>query len=94
MSSAEPLFDEERDAWWDLDLVRKRVMLRRRPFEKHGDAERWLTQCGQRGDSCRPPFDRACACTGKKNDQTSETGQSRPQHNAPAALLIPATYHL
>lgn len=42
MASAEPLFDAELDAWFDLDLERKRVVLRRRPFEKRGDAEGWL----------------------------------------------------
>jgi hypothetical protein len=42
MASSEPLFDEELDAWWDLDLERKQVVLSRRPFEKRGDAERWL----------------------------------------------------
>ncbi len=42
MASAEPLFDAALDAWWDLDLERKRVMLTRRPFEKRGDADGWL----------------------------------------------------
>ena len=42
MSSVEPLFLNDSDAWWDLDLVRRRVELHRRPFEKHGDAEGWL----------------------------------------------------
>jgi hypothetical protein len=42
MASSEPLFDAAQDAWWDLDLERKRVVLRRRPFEKHGDADGWL----------------------------------------------------
>jgi hypothetical protein len=42
MASAEPLFNSDLDAWFDLDLERKRVVLRRRPFEKHGDVEGWL----------------------------------------------------
>ena len=42
MASSEPLFDSTKDAWWDLDLERKRVVLTRRPFEKHGSAEGWL----------------------------------------------------
>lgn len=42
MASSEPQFNEELDAWWDLDLERKRVVLSRRTFEKHGDATRWL----------------------------------------------------
>lgn len=42
MASSEPAFDAEQDAWWDLDLERKRVVLTQRPFEKHGDAGGWL----------------------------------------------------
>ncbi len=42
MASVEPLFDEEKDAWFDLDLERKKVVLRQRDFEKHGSAANWL----------------------------------------------------
>jgi len=42
MASVEPLFDIEQDAWFDLDFERKKVVLRRRDFEKHGDAATWL----------------------------------------------------
>lgn len=42
MTSAEPLFDPKRDAWWDLDLINGKVKLTRRPFEKFGDADGWL----------------------------------------------------
>jgi predicted ATPase len=42
MASVEPLFQAERDAWFDLDLERQRVVLRQRDFEKHGDAAGWL----------------------------------------------------
>jgi len=42
MASVEPLFDSEQDAWFDLDFERKKVVLRRRGFEKHGDAATWL----------------------------------------------------
>lgn len=42
MASVEPLFDAEQDAWFDLDFERKKVVLRRRDFEKHGDAVSWL----------------------------------------------------
>lgn len=42
MASSEPEFNAESDAWWDLDIEQKQVVLTRRPFEKHGDAERWL----------------------------------------------------
>lgn len=42
MASVEPLFDAGKDAWFDLDLERKRVVLRQREFEKHGSAANWL----------------------------------------------------
>jgi len=42
MASVEPLFDVEKDAWFDLDLERKKVVLRQRDFEKHGSAANWL----------------------------------------------------
>ncbi len=42
MASSEPQFNKDLDAWWDLDLERQRVVLSRRPFEKQGDAARWL----------------------------------------------------
>ncbi len=42
MTSVEPFFDEEKDAWFDLDFEDKKVVLRRRDFEKHGDAATWL----------------------------------------------------
>ncbi|HCC55323.1 MAG TPA: hypothetical protein DEQ20_10455 [Desulfobulbaceae bacterium] len=42
MASVEPLFDVEQDAWFDLDFEQKKVVLRRREFEKHGDAATWL----------------------------------------------------
>jgi AAA domain, putative AbiEii toxin, Type IV TA system len=46
LASAEPIFDAERDAWFDLDLERSdtsRVELRRRDFVRHGDVSHWLT---------------------------------------------------
>jgi predicted ATPase len=42
MASAEPLFDLEKDAWFDIDMQHRKVTLRRRDFEKHGDAAGWL----------------------------------------------------
>lgn len=42
MASVEPLFDAEKDAWFDLDFERQKVVLRNRGFEKHGDAGGWL----------------------------------------------------
>ena len=43
MASAEPLFDSEKDAWFDLDLEANKVTLTPQPFAKQGDAARWLT---------------------------------------------------
>ena len=43
MASVEPLFDSGKDAWFDLDLERGKVVLRNRPFVRQGDASRWLT---------------------------------------------------
>jgi predicted ATPase len=42
MASVEPWFDSDRDGWFDLDFERKKVVLRRRDFEKHGDVATWL----------------------------------------------------
>lgn len=43
MASAEPLFDAEKDAWFDFDIVGSRVRLVRRLYEKKGDILNWLT---------------------------------------------------
>jgi hypothetical protein len=43
LASAEPSFDEAFDAWFDLDLEGKSVVLRNRPFERKGDVSNWLT---------------------------------------------------
>jgi len=43
MASAEPLFDPECDAWFDLDLEEGNVLLRKRPFVRRGDVSNWLT---------------------------------------------------
>ncbi len=42
MASVEPVFDSSKDAWFDLDFERKKVVLRQREFEKHGDVANWL----------------------------------------------------
>jgi hypothetical protein len=42
MASVEPVFDAHKDAWFDLDLAKDQVVLKRCSFEKHGDAGRWL----------------------------------------------------
>jgi len=47
MASVEPIFDAAQDAWFDLDFElvgeQHQVVLRQRPFELLGDADRWLT---------------------------------------------------
>lgn len=47
LASAEPTFDLEQDAWFDLDLVLEPappcVQLRRREYVRHGDVSNWLT---------------------------------------------------
>jgi len=43
LASVEPLFDLERDAWFDLDLEGEKVVLRRRPFVRLGEVGNWLT---------------------------------------------------
>ncbi len=47
LASAEPLFDANKDAWFDLDLEKGHsgpvVELRRRAFVRRGDVSNWLT---------------------------------------------------
>lgn len=43
MASVEPLFDADKDAWFDLDLVDSQVVLSPRPFVRQGDVRAWLT---------------------------------------------------
>jgi hypothetical protein len=47
LASLEPIFDSEKDAWFDLDLNRteneSRVQLEKRDFVRHGDVSNWLT---------------------------------------------------
>lgn len=43
MASLETLFDQEKDAWFDLDLVDNKVELQKRSYERRGDASNWLT---------------------------------------------------
>lgn len=42
MASVEPIFSENTDAWFDLDLEGKTVVLKKRAFEKHGNVDNWL----------------------------------------------------
>lgn len=45
MGSVEPLFDDGKDSWWDLDLdkITKLPQLSKRQFIRLGDANSWLT---------------------------------------------------
>lgn len=43
LASLEPIFDEEQDALWSLDLVDDEVELHREPWRRRGDANTWLT---------------------------------------------------
>ena len=44
LSSAEVWFDDERDAWFDLDLeTESGVVIRRRTYERRGSVGHWLT---------------------------------------------------
>ena len=43
LASVEPLFDAEKDAWFDLDLVGRSVELRKRPYVRLGEIGNWLT---------------------------------------------------
>jgi hypothetical protein len=42
LASVEPLFDLDQDAWFDLDLEQKQVVLTKRPFIRHGEVGNWL----------------------------------------------------
>lgn len=43
MASVETLFDNEKDAWFDLDLENNEVVLTPRPFVRQGNVAHWLT---------------------------------------------------
>ncbi|MCY1033923.1 AAA family ATPase [Corallococcus sp. BB11-1] len=43
LASVEPLFDEKKDALWNLDLIGQQVELRREAWRRRGDANAWLT---------------------------------------------------
>lgn len=42
LASVEPMFDADKDAWFDLDLEEGRVQLRRRPYVRQGEIGNWL----------------------------------------------------
>lgn len=43
LASAEPLFDDKKDAWFDIDLEEGSVVLRKREFMRLGEVSNWLT---------------------------------------------------
>lgn len=43
LASAEPFFDSAQDAWFDIDLEHKNVILRSREFVNRGEVSNWLT---------------------------------------------------
>jgi hypothetical protein len=43
LASVEPSFDDEKDAWFDLDFSKGRVALQRRDFIRRGEVDAWLT---------------------------------------------------
>lgn len=42
LASAEPFFDADEDAWFDLDVEREGVVLRKRPYVRQGEVGNWL----------------------------------------------------
>ncbi len=42
LASLEPFFDADQDAWFDLDLEERAVVLRKRPYVRQGEVGNWL----------------------------------------------------
>jgi hypothetical protein len=42
LASVEPTFDASKDAWFDLDLEQRNVVLRKRPYIRQGEVGNWL----------------------------------------------------
>jgi hypothetical protein len=42
LASLEPFFDARADAWFDLDLEHREVVLRKRPYVRQGEVGNWL----------------------------------------------------
>jgi predicted ATPase len=42
LASLEPFFDVDQDAWFDLDLERSNVLLRKRTYVRQGEVGNWL----------------------------------------------------
>lgn len=43
LASVEPIFEADKDAWFDLDLEDGKVMLREREYYRRGEINNWLT---------------------------------------------------
>lgn len=91
LASAETLFDPEKDAWHDLDLVNRTVELRKRPFVPHGDVSNWLTSNAfdlhhSRSDEAEKAIDLALAVL---RDRNSSRERVEEADRALAAARLP-----
>lgn len=78
LASAEPFFDSAKDAWFDLDLERNNVVLRRRQFASHGEVSNWLTS---------EAFDLKCARS-REAEQAIEKALAVLRESVPTRLAI------
>ena len=86
MSSIEPGFNPETDAWFDIDFKKKekKVVLRKCDFENLGESDAWLTSDAFDLDSTRAPayqnlIDQASELFSKKNRTKKEMGEMTNQ---------------
>ena len=95
LASVEPFFDQEQDAWYDLDLVRQanrpEVRLSRRIFVRHGDVSNWLTSeafdlKSARSIEAEQAIERARALLRQKNPPAREEAEMVDQELQKAAL--------
>ena len=96
MASTEPEFNAGTDAWFDLDFEQEGVVLRRRDFEKRGDAATWLISEAFDLPSGRPLeyerlVDEAQALLDQENP---DIGRITRMNNDLAAALNPKDYFL
>ena len=96
MASIEPEFAAGTDAWFDLDFEQDEVVLRRRDFEKRGDAATWLISEAFDLPSGRPLeyerlVDEAQALLNRENPDIDRIVR---MNNALVAALSPTDYFL
>ena len=96
MASIEPEFAAGTDAWFDLDFEQDEVVLRRRDFEKRGDAATWLISEAFDLQSGRPLeyerlVDEAQALLNRENPDIDRIVR---MNNALVAALSPTDYFL